>query len=506
MRRIFSSAITALAAGACLRFFFMLKYPAGSGDSILYEQIAANWLKYHVYAMNVGGAITPVDIRVPGYPAFLAVIYWLCGKTGPDARFWVMTAQVVVDLLTGVVAACLAATLLALATGRVDRWRVFLVALWLTALCPFTANYVAVPLTETVATFFTTLTILFLCLLLLRFRGSIFWLENSSVNLYFTEQWFAALAGISAGFGTLFRPETPLLLMTACVVLAWHFLRGGPWSSQSLKRGRELIRIVAFMAAGCLFPLTPWAIRNAVTLHEAQPLAPKNSNLPGELVPFGFMAWEKTWLFRVRDVYLVAWKLNDQPINLDDIPTRAFDTPEEKERVSALLEPYNDEVTLTPDEDAGFAQLARERTARHPLRTYWWLPAARAFMLWFSPRIELLPLSGQVFPLAEAWENDPVDQSVTAGFVLLNALYVFFGAAGALRLWRHPSARVAVALIAGYIVVRTAFLATLETPEPRYMLVCFPALLAVAAQVFAGKDASKENSSTAADDRLKEAG
>ena len=62
-----------------------------------------------------------------------------------------------------------------------------------------------------------------------------------------------------------------------------------------------MIRIIAFMAVGCLLPLTPWAIRNAITLHEAQLLAPKNSNLPGELVPFGFMAWEKTWLFRVRD-------------------------------------------------------------------------------------------------------------------------------------------------------------------------------------------------------------
>jgi hypothetical protein len=202
----------------------------------------------------------------------------------------------------------------------------------------------------------------------------------------------------------------------------------------------------------------------------------------------------------------VAWKLNDQPINVDDIPARAFDTPEEKERVAALLEPYNDAVTLTPEEDAGFAKLARERTARHRLRTYLWLPAARAFMLWFSPRIELLPLSGQVFPLAEAWENDPVDQSVTAGFVLLNALYVLFGAWGAVRLWRQPSARVAVALIVSYIVVRTAFLATLETPEPRYMLVCFPALLALAAQVFEGMSAKKEALSATTAGRLRGVG
>jgi hypothetical protein len=127
-------------------------------------------------------------------------------------------------------------------------------------------------------------------------------------------------------------------------------------------------------------------------------------------------------------------------------------------------------------------------------------------MLWFSPRIELLPFSGQVFPLAEAWENDPVDQSVTVGLVLLNVVYVFFGVCGAVRLWAHPSARVAVALIAGYIVVRTAFLAMLETPEPRYTLVCFPALLAVAAQVFAGKGAREESSSVAADDPMQEAG
>ncbi|MDQ1411175.1 MAG: hypothetical protein QOJ41_2910 [Acidobacteriaceae bacterium] len=512
MRRIFSSAIPALLAGACLRFFFVLQYPAGSGDTALYEQIATNWLKHHVYAMNIGGALTPTDIRMPGYPAFLAVIYWLCGKTGADARLWVMSAQVMVDLLTCAIAACLAVTLLALAigaTGGAHRWRVFLVALWLTALCPFTANYGAVGLTETLATFFSTLTILFLCLLcllLLRFPESIFWVKDRTVHLDFKPEWFAASAGISAGLGTLCRPETPLLLITACLVLPWYFLRGGQWSRQWPKQWREMIRIFAFMTAGCILPLMPWAVRNAITLHEAQLLAPKNATLPGELEPFGFMAWEKTWLFRVRDCYLVAWKLNGEQINTVDIPARAFDTPEEKERVTALLEQYNDEITLTPEEDAGFAQLAGERTARHPLRTYLWLPAARAFMLWFSPRIELLPFSGQVFPLAEAWENDPVDQSVTVGLVLLNVVYVFFGVCGAVRLWAHPSARVAVALIAGYIVVRTAFLAMLETPEPRYTLVCFPALLAVAAQVFAGKGAREESSSVAADDPMQEAG
>src|SRR5215467_15679498 len=81
MKRIFSSPVFALAAGLCLRLFFVLKFPADSGDTAIYEQIAANWLKHHVYAMEVQGAITPVDLRMPGYPAFLALIYALTGRT-----------------------------------------------------------------------------------------------------------------------------------------------------------------------------------------------------------------------------------------------------------------------------------------------------------------------------------------------------------------------------------------------------------------------------------------
>jgi len=113
---------------------------------------------------------------------------------------------------------------------------------------------------------------------------------------------------------------------------------------------------------------------------------------------------------------------------VEDVPARAFDTPEEKERVAMILEQYNNDLTLTPEEDAAFAQLARERTARHPLRTYLWLPAARAVTIWFTPRIELLPVSGHVFPLAQIREDDPVDQEVTSLFFALE--FILCGARG----------------------------------------------------------------------------
>jgi hypothetical protein len=478
MKRVFSNSLVVLTAGLCLRLFFVLKFPANSGDTVLYEQIATNWLKHHIYGMDVGGVVTPVNLRMPGYPAFLALMYTLTGRTGADARLWVMLAQIGVDLLSCLVMARLAALLACASEDSAPNKRVYSAALWLAVLCPFTANYTAVPLTEVFATFWTALACCALVIAISRLQRPDFLLTSTHLRLRKSVEYTALGAGSIVGAATLFRPESPILLIAAAIVFGELFFLRGNY--------RRWFWVCLAMALGCLMILSPWAIRNMVTLGEPQLLAPKNSNLPGELVPYGFMDWEKTWLYRVRDCYLVPWRLNEESIVVEDIPARAFDTPEEKERVAMILEQYNTDLTLTPEEDAAFAQLARERTARHPLRTYLWLPAARAVTIWFTPRIELLPVSGNVFPLAQMREDDPVDQELTSLFFALNSFYVGLGVWGAIRLWRwNPAARVAIAFLALFIVLRTAFLTTLETPEPRYVLVCFPALIALGAQAFA---------------------
>ena len=480
MKRIFSHPFVALAAGLCLRLFFVFKFPANSGDTVLYEQMATNWLQHHVYAMEVFGRITPVDLRMPGYPAFLAVVYAVTGKTGAGVHLVVMLAQAVVDLLSCVLIATLAATLFLMVNERNPPGRVFTAALWLAVLCPFTANYVAVSLTEVFASFFTVAALIPLGLLVGRTRNNGWMFIKKDWRFANNYGYLAALAALLAGAGTLFRPETPLLLVAAWIVL------GGVLVAQH--EAKRWVLTVAGMGLLCAVPLVPWAVRNAVTLHEFQFLAPKNSNLPGELVPYGFMSWEKTWLYRFRDVYLVPWKLNDEAIHVEDMPARAFDTAEERERVAAILEPYNSDLTLTAEEDAAFGELARQRTARHPLRTYVWLPLARAVTMWFTPRIELIPVSGTVFPLVQSWRDDKIDQSVTVGLFLLNIVYVGLAIWGAFRLLRQSAAvRPAVAVLIAFIALRTAFLTTLETPEPRYVLVCFPAIIALAAQVFASR-------------------
>ena len=51
----------------------------------------------------------------------------------------------------------------------------------------------------------------------------------------------------------------------------------------------------------------------------------------------------------------------------------------------------------------------------------------------------------------------------------------------------------AVLFLVAYIMVRTAFLTTVETPEPRYVLECFPAVFALAAQWWAKEPATVSN-------------
>ena len=44
-----------------------------------------------------------------------------------------------------------------------------------------------------------------------------------------------------------------------------------------------------------------------------------------------------------------------------------------------------------------------------------------------------------------------------------------------------------IALLVGYMLVRTAFLTTVEAPEPRYVVTCYPVILALAALCWARK-------------------
>lgn len=460
--RMRTNAALAALTGLGLRLFLVLKFPVtDSGDSPFYIDLAWNWLKNGVYGFTVNGHLTPVDMRVPGYPAFLAAVFAFAGKS-PRAA---MIAQAAIDVAGCFVIAMIAARL----APQHSRRRVTGAGLWLAALCPFTANYSAVVLTEVQVTFLTGLAILVLLQTDLG-TGN----DQDRVPLLINN-WF--LGGLIVGFGTLVRPETPLLLLAAALALTGKWWRPRDWM--------KLARAGLLMAAGMLLPLFPWAARNWHTLHDVQFLAPRYSELPGEYTPLGFISWTNTWLWRVRDIYLVSWKLNAEEISLENVPTRAFDSSVEKERVAALLDQYNETLTVDPELDGQFREIALERIRQHPLRTYITIPLLRSLTLWFSPRIELLPYSGHLLPLGDEWRDDRRDFLVTLTLVFANLLYLALALIGAWLVRRRPGC----AFLVIFVLVRTGFVVYfVDTPEPRYVLECFPAVIALAAQTFARRD------------------
>jgi hypothetical protein len=130
---------------------------------------------------------------------------------------------------------------------------------------------------------------------------------------------------------------------------------------------------------------------------------------------------------------------------------------------------------MTPELDARFAALAAARVKAAPLRYYLWLPAARIADMWLRPRTELLP------PDPRWWEfNDelrPVAAVVVLG--LLNLIYVGMAAAG----WFRTREYFGIGLLVLFLVLRSVFLGTLENPETRYTLECYPAVIILAASM-----------------------
>ena len=107
MSRLSKHLVIAVLVGLGLRLFFIWCFPAFADDTRIYDELERNWADHGVYGLWIGGKLTPVNIRVPGYPAFLAAIYALFGHTWLAVRL----AQAALDLLTCFLTAALAASL-----------------------------------------------------------------------------------------------------------------------------------------------------------------------------------------------------------------------------------------------------------------------------------------------------------------------------------------------------------------------------------------------------------
>ncbi len=435
-----------------LRLFFLFRFPAITNDSFVYGDIAKNWLQHGIYGLSGGDEISATYIRLPGYPAFLAAVFALFGMEHYRA---VLVLQVFVDIATCFVIADMA--------RRLVSARVAKAAFLLAALCPFLASYAAAALTETLEIFFTALA----------FDFAIAGLETLEEKRL--RPWLGC--GLAIGAAILLRPDGGLLLITIelyLVVLWVRAWRDDARASHPRPHGLfHLTRVGLILALVSLGPLVPWTARNLHTMHRFQPLAPRYANEEDEFVPAGFNRWVKTWMADYASVEEVYWRVSGGAVDASQLPSRAFDSEAQRQQTEDLLADYNQALHVTPEMDARFAALADQRIRQAPLRYYLWLPLLRIADMWLRPRTETFPSD------TRWWEfnDDPEWSALAVALGIIGLVYVALAAAGLAKARHIPF----LGLLLGFVVLRSIFLGTLENPEPRYTLECYPVVIILAA-------------------------
>ena len=454
--------VAASLAALALRLVFVLHFPGVVDDSRLYADIAMNWLQHGVYGITDSGQVVPTFSRLPGYPAFLAAIFAVFGWGNFRA---VLLIQVLFDLGT-----CF---LIADLSRRVLSARAAKAAFLLAALCPFLANYAAAALTETLEIFFTTLA------LDLALRGfAAFRDDIGSESTLAPRIWLGC--GLSIGACILLRPDGGLLFGAIGGYWLLIFLRcifsKSAGASSPPPRLLPILGAGVLLAAGAFSPLVPWTLRNLHTMHRFEPLAPRYANDSDELVMAGFNRWTKTWIADYISVQEIYWRVPGDAIDVTRLPNRAFDSAEQRQETEQVFTDYNQNHDVTPELDARFAALAVARIHAAPMRYYIWLPVTRIADMWLRPRTELLPSD----PRWWEFDDEPAWLTVSIVFGLLNLAYVGAAAAGLLR----SRELFGIGLFVLFLLLRSIFLGTLENPEPRYTLECYPAVILLASAMF----------------------
>ena len=437
----------ALAAGLAMRLWMLKDLFLVNGDSLIYGGLAKSLLLRGRYDLSIGGgAPVPTLIRLPGYPIFLAFCFRLFGM---ENYFAVTLVQIALELLGCLLLAEFAGRIAPPGLARGAR----LATLCLAALCPFTATYAVVPLTEAPTLFAFALALWAMA----RFCGHPGWASA----LWFT---------FAVTFAAFLRPDGALAAVALAPALVLALRCGNPASAAIPPQNIKRIALVCVLLA--LLPFAAWTVRNWQTFHVFQPLAPRYAADPGQETYPGWQRWVKTWCLDFVSTYEVYWPVPGSPLDLGKLPSRAFDSPAQYAQTAALASLYNNRdgaTDILPDVDAGFGKLAGERIAAHPLRYYLWLPLGRLADMVLRPRVENLNIDLDWWVYA----HHNAETRFSWACAGLNALYLLLGAIGLClrpRFWK--------AMLA-YMLLRSALLLTVEAPEARYTLEFFPMLFAL---------------------------
>jgi len=443
-----------IAAGILLRLALIaFARPAYWGDTAGYLELGHNLFHHGVYGLADNGGFAPSLYRLPGYPLFLAAMELLFAKIWPQS--WmnaVFFVQAAADLAGGLLLAALARQQFSARTAEI--------VLALAMLCPFTAAYASIALSESLSIFAVALGVYA--------AGR----ASAAAQAGARDRSALLLAGCAAALAMLLRPDGVLLFAAMAAGLFWYTARCGIAGRGGWRGLKDGAASAALFCLAALAPLAPWTLRNWRAFHVFQPLSSVYQNDPGERPSLGFYRWALTWSDEYASTIDSLCCIGEREIDVGLLPQRAFDSPQQRELTARLLAEYNRELSVSPELDDRFAALAADRIRAHPLRFYLGLPALRVADMVLRPRTEAFYLDAYWWRFG----RHPGQTAIAVLLGLINLAYM------ALAAWAFLRRRVPWPwMLGGYILARCLMLTTMYYAEQRYTLEFFPIVFIAAA-------------------------
>jgi 4-amino-4-deoxy-L-arabinose transferase-like glycosyltransferase len=424
--------VALVVAALIFRFNVVASWFAPAGDGVQYYQLSQTLIQSHRLAF---APTAPLQFsRLPGYPLFLSFVVHEAPVAMGTHLVRATRANVILDVGTALL-------ILAIVRERGHHRLVAWAAFACVILFPLIIYLSCYGLSESLATFLTTLT-LYCAVRAMRDR------------LYL----WAGLGGVAFGLLQLVRIDG-LAIVPAVALAFW-------WAHDSLRR-----RLVAgaLFSGVTLLVFAPWPLRNLVQFGAPHVEGTAWMRQDGAPLPLAMMRWMRSYGTGTPgedyDLMLVA---NSMPFDVNRpgiILPVMYDDAAEKQAVISVVEQYNRE-RFSPAVQAGFDRLADTRRQQHPLRHYIGLPLRRLHAEWQAiPEWEL--------PMRSAYLNLPPNRERFGRYERFFFVLALLG--GIVMLFRD---RRLVAIVAATVAARSLLHAYAHPfPVQRYLVESFPALL-----------------------------
>lgn len=380
-----------------------------------YRQAAINLMEGHGFSSSKAPPYKPNISRVPGYPLFIAFVFYLFGK---ENYFALAVAQSLVSALTVLF-------IFLIAREIFTKERNIYMATFVAAICPFTNVYAGVFMTEGLSILFTAILAFFMVKAIKA--------EN---------KWWDFGVGVVCVLNFYIRNDG-MFLVFYYVVLLSTLLLFQMKRSEKVSLKRLAVRIV-FVLIGTVLTLAPYSVWSRSKTGSLLAVLSEDSStyMLGDK-RYALYMWLFTWL---DDPYLIgplAWNSANfdkkRPIDLNLIPDYAYILPNEKEGVNKLVERWTEGIKERDSEKRkreieyvqnGFWQLAQERRRRFFL-TYIRFPLRKIYFSLVNSRLDFFPIFHfPTFPISDNLRIRPLKFFGKISLTLLNMFYILSGFLG----------------------------------------------------------------------------